>query len=75
MASYLWTLSGGRITPETEYYLKWVLPLKIGWQYWHCAIVASGTKTVLPESAKLSVYDRFKNRLVATLKKGKPNAA
>lgn len=51
MASYVWTLAGGRITPDTVDYLLWDLPLKVGLQFFHAEIIKQGGKTIRADAS------------------------
>ena len=70
VASYLWTLSGGRIDQETEWFLRWVLPLKRGYQYYHAALIENGRKTVSRSDTILSRFEKFR-AMIAGNSKGK----
>jgi hypothetical protein len=69
IASYVWTLSGGRITPDTLDYLLWELPLKIGWQCYHSELLKQGAKTVRADASVSNTVAQLE-QLIAQRNKG-----
>ena len=62
-ASYVWILSGGVITEQSLHYLLWELPLKIGNQLYHAAILhlpmTAGVKTIPLEDFDITNMEKL----------------
>lgn len=72
MASYVHALSGGCISPETEQYLLWELPLARGWAYYHAALCSQGAKTIKLGTEPLDWVARLRQVVAARLRNRKP---
>ena len=59
------TLSGGSISAATVDYILWELPLSIGWQLYHSALVQNGAKTVKAGHGQLGRYHELQKQLFA----------
>lgn len=69
LADFVWTLNGGRVDAEDEFYILWGLPLVRAVQYYHCKLRDSRRWTVpqgMPASAQAAELTKTATLLSTT---------